>query len=82
MLATKGADAADPIGQLKNTFTLIAQATGRQERAQVVVDEFTESLTAAKAAVAGTERGERSSSTSTAGCRAATCPSGRSARVP
>ncbi len=53
VLATKGADAADPIGQLKNTFNLIAQATGREERAQVVVDEFTESLASAKQAVAG-----------------------------
>ncbi len=57
VLATKGADTADPIGQMKDTFTLIAKATGRQERAQLVVDEFTESLAAAKAkaAVAGTE---------------------------
>lgn len=55
VLATKGADAADPIGQMKDTFTLIAQATGRQERAQVVVDEFTDSLAGAKAAVAGTD---------------------------
>jgi ABC-type Fe3+-hydroxamate transport system substrate-binding protein len=52
VLATKGADAADPIGQMKDTFTLIAEATGRQERAQVVVGEFTESLAAAQAAVA------------------------------
>jgi ABC-type Fe3+-hydroxamate transport system substrate-binding protein len=52
VLATKGADAADPIGQMKETFTLIAEATGRQERAQVVVGEFTESLAAAQAAVA------------------------------
>ena len=55
VLATKGADAADPIGQMKDTFTLIAEATGRQERAQVVVDEFTASLAAAKAAVPGGE---------------------------
>lgn len=55
VLATKGADAADPIAQMKNTFNLIAQATGRQERAQVVVDEFTESLAEAKRAVAGTD---------------------------
>ncbi|MET0863166.1 MAG: iron-siderophore ABC transporter substrate-binding protein [Nakamurella sp.] len=57
VLATKGADAADPIGQMKDTFTLIAEATGRQERAQVVVDEFTESLAAAKAAVAEGDAG-------------------------
>ena len=55
VLATKGADTADPIGQMKSTFDLIAQATGRQERAEMVLDEFTESLAAAKAEVAGTE---------------------------
>ncbi|HEY5877702.1 MAG TPA: iron-siderophore ABC transporter substrate-binding protein [Nakamurella sp.] len=54
VLATKGADAADPIGQLKNTFNLIAQATGRLERAEVVVDEFTESLATAKQKAADT----------------------------
>ena len=48
VLATRGADAADPIGQLKNTFTLIGQATGRQERAQVVLGEFDAALTDAK----------------------------------
>jgi len=55
VLATKGADAADPIGQMKKTFGLIADATGRQERAQVVLDEFTASVAAAKAAVADTD---------------------------
>ena len=54
VLATKGADAADPIGQLKDTFSLIAEATGRQERAQVVLDEFTQSLASARAAVGET----------------------------
>lgn len=60
VLATKGADAADPIGQMKDTFSLIAESTGRQERAQLVLDEFTESVTSAKAAVAGsaTEAGK------------------------
>ena len=53
VLATKGADAADPIGQMKDTFTLIAQATGRQERAQVVLDEFTAIARGGEAAVAG-----------------------------
>ena len=81
VLATKGADAADPIGQMKDTFTLIAEATGRQERAQVVLDEFTASLASGQGGGGGyRHRRRRSSSTSTAGCRAATCPSGRSAR--
>ncbi|WP_420122152.1 iron-siderophore ABC transporter substrate-binding protein [Nakamurella sp.] len=55
VLATKGADAADPIGQMRATFELIAQATGRQQRAQVVVDEFSAALAQAKTAVAGTD---------------------------
>ena len=59
VLATKGADATNPIGQMKDTFTLIAQATGREERAQVVLDEFTESLATAKAAVAGAEAAKK-----------------------
>lgn len=57
VLATKGADAADPIAQMTDTFTLIAEATGRQERAEVVVDEFTASVTAAKAEVADAANG-------------------------
>lgn len=40
VLATKGADAADPIQTMLDTFTLIAEATGRTERAELVVEEF------------------------------------------
>jgi iron complex transport system substrate-binding protein len=53
VLATLGADAADPIGQMLETFDLIAQATGRTERADVVKDEFEQHLADAKAEVAG-----------------------------
>lgn len=59
VLATRGADAADPIGQMKDTFGLIARATGRQERARVVVDEFTAALARAKDEIAGTAAGQR-----------------------
>ena len=52
VLATKGADAADPIQNMKDTFTLIAEATGREERAEVVLDEFEATLAEAKDAVA------------------------------
>ncbi|MFI8634171.1 iron-siderophore ABC transporter substrate-binding protein [Microbacterium sp. NPDC077663] len=55
VLATKGADAADPIGQMKATFELIAQATGREERADAVLDAFDASVAEAKQAVAETE---------------------------
>ena len=41
VLATAGADAKDPIGQhARRPSTLIAQATGRQERAAAVLEEF------------------------------------------
>ncbi|MGO1227104.1 MAG: iron-siderophore ABC transporter substrate-binding protein [Brachybacterium sp.] len=40
VLATLGADASDPLGHMKDLFTLIAEATGRTERAEVVLGEF------------------------------------------
>lgn len=55
VLATKGADAADPIGNMEDTFKLIAQATGREERADEVLDGFDAKLAAAKKAVAGSD---------------------------
>lgn len=55
VLATKGADAADPIGQMKDTFELIAQATGREDRADAVLDEFDTALAEGKEQVAGSE---------------------------
>lgn len=52
VLATKGADAADPIAQMRATFELIAEATGRSERADVVLKQFDASLAEAKEKVA------------------------------
>lgn len=52
VLATKGADAADPVGTMLDTFDIIAEATGRTERAAVVTDEFEAHLADAKAQVA------------------------------
>jgi ferric hydroxamate transport system substrate-binding protein len=49
VLATSGANAEDPIQNMVDTFELIAQATGREERAEVVVDEFEQHLADAKA---------------------------------
>ncbi len=51
VLATKGADAADPVQNMLDTFTLIAEATGRQERAETVVADFREHLEEATAEV-------------------------------
>lgn len=52
VLATKGADTEDPIGTMKDTFTLIAEATGRTERAEVVLDQFDQTLADAQERVA------------------------------
>jgi ABC-type Fe3+-hydroxamate transport system substrate-binding protein len=40
LLVTRGADAKDPIGNMKDTFTLIAQALGEEEQAEQVLEEF------------------------------------------
>ena len=48
VLATVGADGADPIGNMKNVFTMIAEATGRTERAADVLADFDAHLAAAK----------------------------------
>ncbi|MEV7619050.1 iron-siderophore ABC transporter substrate-binding protein [Microbacterium sp. NPDC089321] len=48
VLATLGANAEDPIAQMLSTFDLIAEATGRTERADVVKDEFDAHLADAK----------------------------------
>ena len=55
VLATIGANAEDPIEQMLSTFDLIAEATGRTERADVVKDEFEQKLDDAKAQVADAE---------------------------
>ena len=51
VLATLGADAADPIAQMLSTFDLIAQATGREDRAAQVTEEFESHIADAKAEV-------------------------------
>ena len=52
VLATLGADAKDPIGQMKETFTLIAKALGKEDQAADVLDEFDTSVADAKAEIA------------------------------
>lgn len=51
VLATLGADASDPIGNMKKVFTTIAEATGRTERADEVLAQFDTHLAEAKAKV-------------------------------
>lgn len=52
VLATRGADAADPIAQMLGTFDLIAEVTGRTERADVVTSELEASLEEGREAIA------------------------------
>lgn len=52
VLVTAGADGADPIGQMKETFTLIAQALGKDEEAEEVLAEFDASLEEGREAIA------------------------------
>ena len=53
VLATKGADVADPVKNMLDTFSLIGAALGRSERATQVTDTFKSHLAEAKQAVAG-----------------------------
>jgi iron complex transport system substrate-binding protein len=55
VLATLGADASDPIGNMKGVFSMIAEATGRTDRADQVLQEFDDHLTEAKATVSAAE---------------------------
>jgi len=57
VLATIGADTADPIQNMLDTFGLIAEVTGREERAEEVVDEFETTLEEAKQEVADSDVG-------------------------
>jgi ABC-type Fe3+-hydroxamate transport system substrate-binding protein len=57
VLATKGADVADPVQTMLATFSLIGEALGRGERAAEVVEEFEAHLAEAKAEVADAEAG-------------------------
>jgi len=52
VLVTAGADAKDPIGQMKETFTLIAQALGKEDAAEEVLADFDHELEHTKEAVA------------------------------
>lgn len=55
VLVTAGANAEDPIGQMRETFTLIARALGKEDVADEVLEEFDHELEAARKAVAEAE---------------------------
>lgn len=60
VLVTLGANAADPIGNMKDVFSMIAEATGRTERAERVVKHFDDHLAQAKEKVAGVDLATKS----------------------
>lgn len=55
VMATRGADPADPIGNMRKVFSMIGEATGRTERADQVLKEFDDHLAAAKKQVTDAE---------------------------
>ena len=55
VLVTDGADTQDPIGNMRDTFSLIAQALGKEDRATEVLDEFDATLADARAQVEAAE---------------------------
>ncbi len=55
VLATVGADANGQIDNMKKVFSMIAEATGRTERADEVLKQFDEHLAEAKEKVAGVD---------------------------
>ncbi|MFJ4623773.1 iron-siderophore ABC transporter substrate-binding protein [Streptomyces sp. NPDC088812] len=48
VMATRGADPDDPIGNMREVFSMIGEATGRTERADQVLEEFDQHLATAK----------------------------------
>jgi ABC-type Fe3+-hydroxamate transport system substrate-binding protein len=58
VLATKGADVEDPVQTMLDTFQLIGEAVGREDRATEVVEEFEAHLEEAQEAVADVESRE------------------------
>lgn len=48
VMATRGANPKDPIGNMRDVFSMIGEATGRTERADQVLKEFDQHLATAK----------------------------------
>ncbi|MGE6737797.1 Fe3+-hydroxamate ABC transporter, partial [Streptomyces sp. NPDC059900] len=48
VMATRGANPKDPIGNMRDVFSMIGEATGRTERAEQVLKEFDDHLATAK----------------------------------
>ncbi|MDF0375202.1 iron-siderophore ABC transporter substrate-binding protein [Streptomyces sp. KA12] len=48
VMATRGANPKDPIGNMREVFSMIGEATGRTERADQVLEEFDQHLATSK----------------------------------
>ncbi|MEU8794348.1 iron-siderophore ABC transporter substrate-binding protein [Streptomyces sp. NPDC048643] len=55
VMATRGANPDDPIGNMRDVFSMIGKATGRTERADQVLKEFDQHLAKAKQQVVDAE---------------------------
>ena len=52
VMAMAGADGKDPVKYMKDTFTTVAESTGRTERAEAVLTDFDKKLEESKKAIA------------------------------
>src|SRR5699024_8345027 len=55
VMAMAGADGEDPVKYMKDTFTTVAEATGRTERAESVLADFDAKVSESKEALAEAE---------------------------
>ncbi|GAA1873772.1 ABC transporter substrate-binding protein [Brevibacterium marinum] len=55
VMAMAGADGEDPIAYMKDTFSTLAEVTGRSERANSVLDDFDEKVAKSKQAIAAAD---------------------------
>ncbi|MGW1818751.1 iron-siderophore ABC transporter substrate-binding protein [Streptomyces sp. NPDC002125] len=55
VMVTRGADPKDPIGNMREVFSMIGEATGRTERADQVLEQFDDRLAEAKQQVIDAE---------------------------
>jgi iron complex transport system substrate-binding protein len=55
VLITQGADTEDPVGNMKDTFSLIAEALGKEDEAAAVLEEFDATVAEAEEQIAAAE---------------------------
>lgn len=55
VLVTQGADTEDPVGNMKDTFSLIAEALGKEDEASEVLEEFDATVAEAEEQIAAAD---------------------------